>query len=351
MPSAPTDRRPRIVLPVASWIDPRQWADAPEATRRRLLEHVAARALARKRSELLRGIGADGAKLEPVSPRSRPDGAKGPPLAPHRAGSRAYRNLKTSIGLKAGTVTLWWAGRIGRYGTGTILLFHALGVVIGAYQRDVLGIAPAGLRALQAEARRFWRLVHRPAPRQRVRPELDSGPVRVPVAAVVPGPLAAVARPGQPRAATVGRGGLAEGLVFARPPGAEDGRRYTVVLADVRRLETTLARDIGFHVGAGGSGAGIAGRYAEARRFLERARAGRVPVHMPRLALADRRTGEVAITDGRHRFAVLRDAGATALPVVVPRGDAERFRALYGYGVGLMRPRRRTAPRAFRPSP
>jgi hypothetical protein len=123
-----------------------------------------------------------------------------------------------------------------------------------------------------------------------------------------------------------GSGGpLAPRLNFVQPPGT--GR--TTVLVDVAKLDASLAEDPGFHVGPGGTGkSSIAGRYEGAREFLAGAAASGIPVHMTRVYVD--KSGSASIADGRHRFAALRDSGATAIPVSVYRNNAARVRRLFG---------------------
>jgi hypothetical protein len=130
-----------------------------------------------------------------------------------------------------------------------------------------------------------------------------------------------------PVGSTTGAGGLASRINFVKPPGHD----LSVVQVDVARLDANLAATPSFHVGPGGVGASaIGGRYAEAHRFLtEAARTGK-PVYMTRIYVD--KQGDASISDGRHRFAVLRDTGATTIPVVVPRSNAARVRRLYGAG-------------------
>jgi hypothetical protein len=126
---------------------------------------------------------------------------------------------------------------------------------------------------------------------------------------------------------TTGSGGLAEGVQFNRTP-AQASRRDVLVSADVAKLDAALAMDAGFHVGPNGTGAAVPGRYAEARRFLEKAQAEGESVLAAEIALLD--DGTPSVVDGRHRLAVLRDSGATVVPVVVSRGQSRRFRRLFG---------------------
>lgn len=124
-----------------------------------------------------------------------------------------------------------------------------------------------------------------------------------------------------------GGGGLAARINFVKPPGSG----LSVVRVDVAKLETSLAGTPSFHVGAGGTGpSAIAGRYPEARRFLADAATTGKPVHMTRVYVD--KQGDVSISDGRHRFAVLRDSGATTIPVAVPRSNAAKLRRLFGAG-------------------
>jgi hypothetical protein len=260
---------------------------ATPAQRRRALDHARDTALRLKRRELRRGKGVDGRPLKPVQPASRPDGAKGPPLSPHQAESRSQRWLRATIGAKAGTVTLWWS-----HGWGRILGYHARGEVRGAPVRDVIGLTAADRRAFDAELARWWKL-QGPRPRPRPLPP----PVFVP---------------------------------------SERSKRagHLTVTADVARLEKGAARDTGYHVGPGGSGAGIPGRYAEAKRFIAEARRTRTPILQPEVTVdAD---GTVSFSDGRHRFAALRDAGVKQVAVSVPRDQVSRAARTFGVGVPVV---------------
>jgi hypothetical protein len=74
----------------------------------------------------------------------------------------------------------------------------------------------------------------------------------------------------------------------------------------------------GHYVGVGGIGAGQRGRYDNIGRFIQSGGA----VWMPELSLDD--DGALWFTDGRHRFAWVRDHGASALPVGTdPDGAAQ----------------------------
>jgi hypothetical protein len=135
------------------------WDRATEAERRAYWRRLAEIAYFVKRQEIARGIGADGRKLPPVKLESRPDRAKGPPLAPHQAESRTARLLAYSS--TATGATLYWRAS-GRKSWALILGYHARieGYVEGAPERDTIGISPRGRARVRSQARDWWRLMH-----------------------------------------------------------------------------------------------------------------------------------------------------------------------------------------------
>jgi hypothetical protein len=131
------------------------WDRATEAERRAYWRRLAEIAYFVKRQEIARGIGADGKKLPPVKPSSRPDGAKGQPLDPHYGESRTARLLAFSA--TATGATLYWRAS-GRKSWAVILGYHARigGEVRGAPLRDTLGISPRGRKQVAVQARQWW---------------------------------------------------------------------------------------------------------------------------------------------------------------------------------------------------
>lgn len=114
-------------------------------------------------------------------------------------------------------------------------------------------------------------------------------------------------------------------LKFTPSPRAQANRDATVTI-DVAKLNAAWERDTGFHLGPGESSP--PGRYEEFGRFAANAAATGAPVEQSEVTLdAD---GTVSFTNGRHRFAYLRDLGIKKLPVSVPREQAARLRRLYG---------------------
>jgi hypothetical protein len=90
------------------------------------------------------------------------------------------------------------------------------------------------------------------------------------------------------------------------------------VWVDVARLDSAWWRGDYLPFG-GGVLDGLHYRYDRFRRWLL---ASKVPIHMTHVSLDD---GYLSITDGRHRFAWLRDHGVVALPVTTrARHSAEQ---------------------------
>jgi hypothetical protein len=78
------------------------------------------------------------------------------------------------------------------------------------------------------------------------------------------------------------------------------------------------------YVGPEGSGHGQAGRYENIGRHILSGH----PLGMPAIALTE--AGQIRFSDGRHRFAWVRDHGAAALPVMVDPAMAGRLSTLFG---------------------
>jgi hypothetical protein len=89
--------------------------------------------------------------------------------------------------------------------------------------------------------------------------------------------------------------------------------RYSgpVVWVSIPKLDRSWKHGV-YYVGKYARGNETASR-SKYERFGEFVRKGQ-PVEMPHIAIGD---GHVSFTDGRHRFAWLRDHGARAIPVTV----------------------------------
>jgi len=98
-----------------------------------------------------------------------------------------------------------------------------------------------------------------------------------------------------------------------------------VVWAAVDLLDAVW-RDTPDYVGAGGRGSDQDGKYEAVGTFLRYA-IGTRKIFIPTVSLEN---GKAVFTDGRHRFAWLRDQGLHALPVEVDEDSAEACRTCFG---------------------
>lgn len=333
----------RISGPAFEPADP-LWHVATPRERLDYWDRVGEIALEVKKAEIRRGIGKNGRKLKPVKMRYRKDGATGPPLIPHVEESRTIRLLAAHPMVNG--VTLYWKSDAGKSWR-RILGYHAYKHGPRSLPvRNTIGITPAGLKAIARRSRAEWRKDEgdgtgplpqpgagpKPLPGPRTTP---TGPERLPGQAARPRPPGT--RPGlflgkRPEPPTLGQVEANLGVRF-KPSYAAKLHKDVTVIVDPAKLDAALAADSNFYVAKGGTGAAIAGRYQAFQGFLAKARATfgkakQIAIEMARMALDV--FGGVNVRDGRHRFAVLRDEGAKAIPVSVPRADAVEFRLRYG---------------------
>lgn len=116
-------------------------------------------------------------------------------------------------------------------------------------------------------------------------------------------------------------------LVWVQPPigeGWDDATPEPVIWTAVDLLDRVW-RSASDYVGPGGAGSNQAGKYEIVGKFL-RQHAGRLRFFVPSVGLEH---GEVIFTDGRHRFAWLRDHGLQALPVEVGSECEKDYRARF----------------------
>lgn len=93
---------------------------------------------------------------------------------------------------------------------------------------------------------------------------------------------------------------------------------------DVLKLDEAWRLDEGFYIGAGGSGPAIDNRYEGFGRWLA---SSSCRIELPMVAIEDK---VVSFSDGRHRFAWLRDHGVRAIPVQVSAEQAGEFEIRFG---------------------
>ena len=98
-----------------------------------------------------------------------------------------------------------------------------------------------------------------------------------------------------------------------------------IIWISVAKLDKSWKRDGGFYIGKFARGNGATSR-TKYKRFGEFFRGGR-SVWMPHIGIS---AGHVSFTDGRHRFAWLRDHGVRALPVTVSPGNIVEVKRRFG---------------------
>ena len=107
------------------------------------------------------------------------------------------------------------------------------------------------------------------------------------------------------------------------PPNWDGPEIDEVKWISVEKLEVSWQLDT-YYVGPDGTRNAISGRYEKFGRWLTLGE----PVWMATVALND--DGEISFTDGRHRFAWLRDHGLLALPMQFPPDQAEMIATRFG---------------------
>lgn len=112
-----------------------------------------------------------------------------------------------------------------------------------------------------------------------------------------------------------------------RPTSPDWGDPDTVsVWISVQKLDAAWQLSTGDYIGAGGTGAAIEDRYNEFGEWII-STGGREHVEMPILGLDE---DSVSFTDGRHRFAWLRDHGVLAIRIEVESEQQKEFETHFG---------------------
>jgi hypothetical protein len=99
----------------------------------------------------------------------------------------------------------------------------------------------------------------------------------------------------------------------------------TLVWIDVAKLDAEWQRDIPFYIGSSGKN-GSPAKYARVGEWVDFGS----QMWMPHVNLNFHVPQQIAFTDGRHRFAWMRDHGVTALPITVAPNEATEFTKRFG---------------------
>lgn len=128
-------------------------------------------------------------------------------------------------------------------------------------------------------------------------------------------------RPGKTRKVTLPDGTAVEWEAAPnRPP-----KRYTTVLVDPAKLDRDWSKEgRDFYIPPGGGGGEIEGRIEGFKAFMRKGE----PIEASEVAMTP--GGVPFFGNGRHRFATMRDLGAPAVAITVPKKEAKLFVARYG---------------------
>lgn len=114
------------------------------------------------------------------------------------------------------------------------------------------------------------------------------------------------------------------GAVQWVPDPIANPRSNVTILIDPAKLDRDWSKKAIEYIPAGGGGAEIGGRREGFKEFLKTGK----PVEASRVVLDDE--GNPSFVNGRHRYSVVRDSGAGAVAVTVPKRDAEEMMRRYG---------------------
>lgn len=116
-------------------------------------------------------------------------------------------------------------------------------------------------------------------------------------------------------------------LMFVQSERERDAGRKPVVIS-IEALDAAWeAEGLGYYIPPGGGEEKQ--KYKNAMAFLLRAADEKIPVEMPRVAVGE--DGSVGFTDGRHRFAAMRDMAQEKMPVSIAKGFVAFVKRLFGW--------------------
>jgi hypothetical protein len=123
-------------------------------------------------------------------------------------------------------------------------------------------------------------------------------------------------------------------------PLPEDVEPDETVWISVAKFDTSWKKNRSQYIGPSGSGPAIGERYEKFGIWFEKGEA----IEIPWVGLED---GEICFTNGRHRFAWLRDHGVKSMPIDVDPAIAGEMRKRFGVDARF-RERRRSSPTRYR---
>lgn len=95
----------------------------------------------------------------------------------------------------------------------------------------------------------------------------------------------------------------------------------TPLRLDIAKVDASWSKDKDFYIGPGGTGAPKRGSYQGFISYLQRGE----PIGLPQISFGEW-SQCIQFTNGRHRFAVLRDMGLKKIPAMIPKEQLEFFK-------------------------
>jgi hypothetical protein len=112
---------------------------------------------------------------------------------------------------------------------------------------------------------------------------------------------------------------LVEAITWERPVATHPDE--VMLDVDVAKVDQAWAKDHEMYIGQGGTGNPKRGAYQGFIDYLQREQ----PIGMPQLAWSEWNQA-IQFTNGRHRFAVMRDRGTKTIPVMIPKAQLGLFK-------------------------
>jgi hypothetical protein len=92
------------------------------------------------------------------------------------------------------------------------------------------------------------------------------------------------------------------------------------MVLDIQKVDNSWSKDKDMYIGPGGTGNPKRGSYQGFISYLQRGE----PIGMPQISWGEW-SKNIQFTNGRHRFAVLRDMGLKKIPAMIPKKQKDLF--------------------------
>lgn len=110
-------------------------------------------------------------------------------------------------------------------------------------------------------------------------------------------------------------------LKWSRPKASE---HEMPMMVDIQKVNDSWLKDKDMYIGPGGIGNPKRGCYDGFISYLHKGE----PIEMPQISWGEW-SKNIQFTNGRHRFAVLRDMGLKHIPAMIPKEQEELFKKYF----------------------